>query len=207
MCDYSLHLIASRPAKVADRLVSTDFVKSITRGFTEIGHPDVAVCLLPGTELAFDKPSRRSRRAVVVSSNRNAVYDPPDFHEMPAEPRGCPQIFGGQRLSRRDDARTLFQPAGKCTDVADGDRYQCSRFTARLVVIERKQRAGIQAPELCQQYHAFGRCVLGVKDAGKAEFGAVVVKKGDAHLVQSPAIDRGGCHLFLSLDHLHQQAQ
>ena len=37
MCDYSLHLIASRPAKVADRLVSTDFVKSITRGFTEIG--------------------------------------------------------------------------------------------------------------------------------------------------------------------------
>ena len=54
MCDYSLHLIASRPAKVADRLVSTDFVKSITRGFTEVGQPDVAVCLLPGTELAFD---------------------------------------------------------------------------------------------------------------------------------------------------------
>jgi len=54
MCDYSLHLIASRPAKVADRLVSTDFVKSITRGFTEVRQPDVAVCLLPGTELAFD---------------------------------------------------------------------------------------------------------------------------------------------------------
>src|SRR6201997_4529507 len=54
MCDYSLHLIASRPAKVADRLVSTDFVKSITRGFTEIDHPDVAVCLLPGTEVAFE---------------------------------------------------------------------------------------------------------------------------------------------------------
>jgi hypothetical protein len=31
MCDYSLHLVASRPAKVADKLVSTDFVKSITR--------------------------------------------------------------------------------------------------------------------------------------------------------------------------------
>ena len=54
MCDYSLHLIASRPAKVADKLVSTDFVKSITRGFTEVGQPDVAVCLLPGTEVAFD---------------------------------------------------------------------------------------------------------------------------------------------------------
>ena len=54
MCDYSLHLIASRPAKVADRLVSTDFAASITRGFTESGQPDVAVCLLPGTEIAFD---------------------------------------------------------------------------------------------------------------------------------------------------------
>ncbi|HZC56301.1 MAG TPA: hypothetical protein VE396_09695 [Xanthobacteraceae bacterium] len=56
MCDYSLHLIASRPAKVADRLVSTDFTTSITRGFTEVGWPDVAVCLLPGTEIAFDSP-------------------------------------------------------------------------------------------------------------------------------------------------------
>ncbi len=54
MCDYSLHLIASRPAKVADKLVSTEFVRSITRGFTEAGQPEVAVCLLPGTELAFD---------------------------------------------------------------------------------------------------------------------------------------------------------
>jgi hypothetical protein len=54
MCDYSLHLIASRPAKVADKLVSTDFTTSITRGFTEVGQPEVAVCLLPGTEIAFD---------------------------------------------------------------------------------------------------------------------------------------------------------
>ena len=54
MCDYSLHLIASRPAKVADKLVSTDFTTSITRGFTEAGKPDVAVCLRPGTEIAFD---------------------------------------------------------------------------------------------------------------------------------------------------------
>jgi hypothetical protein len=54
MCDYSLHLIASRPANVADRLVSTDFATSITRGFSEAGQPGVAVCLLPGTEIAFD---------------------------------------------------------------------------------------------------------------------------------------------------------
>jgi hypothetical protein len=55
MCDYSLHLVASRPAKVGDELITTKFSNSITRGFTAIGEPSVAVCLLPGTEVAFDK--------------------------------------------------------------------------------------------------------------------------------------------------------
>ncbi len=54
MCDYSLHLVASRPAQVGDTLVTTDFVRTITRGFSAVGEPDVAVCLLPGTELAFE---------------------------------------------------------------------------------------------------------------------------------------------------------
>ncbi len=61
MCDYSLHLMASRPAKVADNLVATDFVKSITRGFSAVDQPDVAVCLLPGTEIAFDQPVQYDR--------------------------------------------------------------------------------------------------------------------------------------------------
>jgi hypothetical protein len=55
MCDYSLHHVASRPAKVGDKLVTTQFNNSITRGFTAVGEPDVAVCLLPGTEVAFEK--------------------------------------------------------------------------------------------------------------------------------------------------------
>jgi hypothetical protein len=55
MCDYSLHLVASRPAKVGDELVSTDFRGSFTRGFSAMGEPQIAVCLLPGTELAFTK--------------------------------------------------------------------------------------------------------------------------------------------------------
>jgi hypothetical protein len=54
MCDYSLHGVASRPAKVGDRLISTNFHNSITRGFTSEDEPNVAVCLLPGTELAFE---------------------------------------------------------------------------------------------------------------------------------------------------------
>jgi hypothetical protein len=55
MCDYSLHHVASRPAKVEDKLVTTKFPNTATGGFTSIGEPNVAVCLLPGTELAFEQ--------------------------------------------------------------------------------------------------------------------------------------------------------
>jgi hypothetical protein len=54
MCDYSLQNVASRPAKVGDKLVTTPFGDSITRGFAAAGEPNVAVCLLPGTEVAFE---------------------------------------------------------------------------------------------------------------------------------------------------------
>jgi len=54
MCDYSLHSVASRSAKLGDKLVVTDFAKTITRGFAAVGEPAVAVCVLPGTELAFE---------------------------------------------------------------------------------------------------------------------------------------------------------
>jgi hypothetical protein len=55
MCDYSLHGVASRPAKVGDRLISTRFPTSFTRGFAAVEARDVAVCLAPGTEVAFDR--------------------------------------------------------------------------------------------------------------------------------------------------------
>jgi hypothetical protein len=56
MCDYSLHGVATRPAKVGDRLVSTSFpASSFTRGFAAVEERDLAVCLAPGTEIAFDR--------------------------------------------------------------------------------------------------------------------------------------------------------
>ena len=55
MCDYSLQHVASRPARVGDKLVSASFLNSSTRGFAAVGEPNVAVCLLPGTELAFEE--------------------------------------------------------------------------------------------------------------------------------------------------------
>jgi hypothetical protein len=59
MCDYSLQNVASRPAKVGDKLVTTKFSNSITGGFAAVGEPNVAVCLLPGTEVAFENEVER----------------------------------------------------------------------------------------------------------------------------------------------------
>jgi hypothetical protein len=58
MCDYSLDLVRSRPAKVGDKLVSAGFPHTVSRGFASVDDPTVAVCLLPGTELAFEEDVR-----------------------------------------------------------------------------------------------------------------------------------------------------
>jgi hypothetical protein len=55
MCDYSLHGVLSRPAKVGEKLVTTQFINTITKGFASVNEPAIAVCLRPGTELAFDQ--------------------------------------------------------------------------------------------------------------------------------------------------------
>jgi hypothetical protein len=54
MCDYSLHAVETRPAQVGEKLVSTSFRRSSTSGFAAQDNREVAVCLLPGTELAFE---------------------------------------------------------------------------------------------------------------------------------------------------------
>lgn len=52
MCDFSLEVVKSRPAKVGDKLTSHTFSGG-TRGFCGPEDQEMAVCLLPGTELSF----------------------------------------------------------------------------------------------------------------------------------------------------------
>ncbi len=52
MCDFSLHSVRSRPAKVGDKLV-THYFGTWTRGFAAADDRGLAVCVMPGTELAF----------------------------------------------------------------------------------------------------------------------------------------------------------
>jgi hypothetical protein len=54
MCDYSLHTVQTRPAKVGDKLTTRDFGTG-TKGFAAQENSAVAVCVLPGTELAFNE--------------------------------------------------------------------------------------------------------------------------------------------------------
>ena len=112
MCDYSLNFVASRPAKVGDRLVSTRFRNSITRGFAAIGEPDVAVCLLPGTELAFENEVEYDNRKVrqKVARFRKINSEQPHLHHDALEfPDG--QIVLLTRLCEGQLATVLQLPA------------------------------------------------------------------------------------------------
>jgi hypothetical protein len=59
MCDYSLHVVASRAAEPAETLMVTNFYGTSTRGFASPKDPTVAVCLRPGTEIAFEEEACR----------------------------------------------------------------------------------------------------------------------------------------------------
>ena len=72
MCDYSLEHLTSRPAKVGDKLVTRRFKHSLTGGFCAIGEPNVAVCLKPGTELAFE----REMKSRLVSGKARRKLEP-----------------------------------------------------------------------------------------------------------------------------------
>lgn len=113
MCDYSLHNVASRPAKVGDKLTTTRFIHSITRGFAAVDDPTVAVCLMPGTEIAFegdvewDHPFKLFRKQKVdqrVARFRQVNMDNPNTHHDALEfPGGqivlITQLYEGQRAT------------------------------------------------------------------------------------------------------------
>jgi hypothetical protein len=64
MCDYSLHAVATRPARVGETLITTTFPGTSTRGFASASDPAVAVCMLAGTELAFAESVKYDNRWV-----------------------------------------------------------------------------------------------------------------------------------------------
>ena len=61
MCDFSLHAVRSRTAKIGDKL-TTHMFNLGTSGFCAPEDERIAVCLMPGTEVSFADEVRRARR-------------------------------------------------------------------------------------------------------------------------------------------------
>ena len=120
MCDYSLESVRSRPAKVGDKLTTRDF-GTCTRGFAASEDAEVAVCVLPGTELAFSSTVKVAnfgylvRQQVETLSHATAIFrqvnkdEPRKHHDALEFPDGrivlLTQLFEGQ------EATVLHLPA------------------------------------------------------------------------------------------------
>lgn len=116
MCDYSLHAVASRAAEVGETLVVSGFYGTSSRGFASPGAPDVAVCLRPGTEIAFEEEAcregvlfRRKTGDRVARFRHVDVDNPTTHHDALEFPDGTivklNELIVGQR------ARILQLPA------------------------------------------------------------------------------------------------
>jgi hypothetical protein len=82
MCDYSLQNVRSRPAKVGDKLTTRDFGTG-TRGFAAAEDAAVAVCVLPGTELAFsDTVTVSDYRFIVAWKLETLAYSTAIFRQV-----------------------------------------------------------------------------------------------------------------------------
>ena len=82
MCDYSLLHVRSRPAKVGDKLTTRDFGTG-THGFAAAEDTAVAVCVLPGTELAFaDTVTLSDHRFIVGWKVKKLVYSTAIFRQV-----------------------------------------------------------------------------------------------------------------------------
>jgi hypothetical protein len=146
MCDYSLHHVQSRPAAVGDRLITSKFDNTPTGGFAALDNADVAVCLRPGTELAFDDdvacepalgilPSRRIGQR--LARFRQVNVDQPCVHHDALEfPDG--KIVLLTRLCAGQRATVLQMPA-----VREPERTQAALWEHSLeAALERLLTAG-----------------------------------------------------------------
>ena len=112
--------------------MSTRFTNAITGGFAAVGEPDVAVCLLPGTEVAFEEeieyehgffPNLKLGKKLGerVARFRQVNKDEPHVHHDALEfPDG--QIVLITRLCEGQHAIVLQLPAASRTEDAENQR-------------------------------------------------------------------------------------
>ena len=114
MCDYSLDFVASRPAKVGDKLITAEFSGAITRGFTAVGEPEVAICLLLGTELAFEKAVEYEPRFHLFHPSRKTEGKVAQFRQVDSD-----QLYAHHDALEFPDGQTMSRAllkmrSGRC---------------------------------------------------------------------------------------------
>ena len=136
MCDYSLQGVASRPAAVGDKLTTRNFGTG-TRGFGASEDATMAVCLLPGTEVAFAgevaiESPRFFGQSVKVVKHKTAIFrqidkDTPHVHHDALEfPDG--QLVLLTALREAQEATVLQLPA-RPTTVREAEEQRRAAFT------------------------------------------------------------------------------
>jgi hypothetical protein len=134
MCDYSLHSVRSRPAKIGDKLVTKDFGTG-TRGFASGTDASTAVCVLPGAELAFASEVRHAEWTIRSLIRGTQV-------KIPHKTAIFRQINKGQEGIHRD---ALEFPDGQVvllTRLCEGQEATVLQLPAEMpVAVEAKKRA------------------------------------------------------------------
>jgi hypothetical protein len=118
MCDYSLMHVKSRPAAVADKLVTSGFVASSSKGFRAPDDCETAVCVLPGTEITFEQP-------IVFKSDE---YGMDDYWSMGRATRPA-QVAIFRQVN-------LEHPCmhHDCIELADGERIMLTNIESDIAV-------------------------------------------------------------------------
>ena len=142
MCDYSLQTVKSRPAKVGEKLRTQRFITG-TSGFAAPEDVSTAVCVLPGTELAFATPVRCSGRGlfawkVKVINHTTAIFrqvnkdNPLTHHDALEFPDG--QMVLLTDLLEGQEATVLQLPAQPVTaaEIKAQERVPTRRLTCKL---------------------------------------------------------------------------
>ena len=139
MCDYSLQHVASRPAAAGQRLVTYPFLDRRRAVSAEVGEPRVAICLLPGTEIAFDREVKaepnfplmpKCRIGERVARFRQVALDQPMAHHDALEFANG-EIVLLTRLVEGQIATVLQLPHGAVRATAAAEPVQGATTAAR----------------------------------------------------------------------------
>jgi hypothetical protein len=131
MCDFSLQCIRSRPAKVGDTLTTYDFGTG-TSGFAAVDDPGLAVCVLPGTELAFAGevaclPTGRVGWKTKTINHQTAIFRQVDKNKLAAHhdalefPDGRTVLL---TLLCEGQAATVLQLPAQSATTAEADEHE-----------------------------------------------------------------------------------